>query len=230
MSIGGDQRSIILFDLDGTLIDSAPDIRTALNEVLHQASLPVVTLEQTRSFVGDGAARLVQRAFTSVGVPLHASALSLYRDRYIRAYEARLAVETRLYPHVPHTLRTLRHAGWRLAVCTNKPHAATLSVMRQLALDSYFETAAGGDSFAVRKPDPGHLLSTLAALGATADQAIMVGDSENDVRAAQRANIPVILMSHGYHHGPVEDMAADLVLDSFDNFSENLPPLAKAVA
>ena len=230
MSIGGDQRSVILFDLDGTLIDSAPDIRAALNEVLHQASLPMVTLQQTRSFIGDGAARLVQRAFTAAGIPLHASALSLYRQRYLRAYEARLAIETRLYPHVPQTLRALRWAGWRLAICTNKPHAATISVLQQLALDSYFETAAGGDSFAVRKPDPGHLLLTLAALGATADQAIMVGDSENDVAAARGANIPVILMSHGYHHGPLQDMAADLVLDGFANFTEVLPPLAKAVA
>ncbi len=230
MSIGGDRRSIILFDLDGTLIDSAPDIRTALNEVLHQASLPIVTLEQTRSFLGDGPTQLVQRAFTAVGIPLHASALSLYRERYLRAYEAHLAAETRPYPHVMQTLRALRWAGWRLAICTNKPHAATISVMQQLALDSYFETAAGGDSFAVRKPNPDHLLLTLAALGATADQAIMVGDSENDVAAARGANIPVILMSHGYHHGPLADMAADLVLDSFADFGEILPPLAKAVA
>ncbi len=230
MSIGGNRRSVILFDLDGTLIDSAPDIRFALNDVLRQASLPTITLEQTRSFIGDGATRLVQRAFTAVGVPLHASALTLYRDRYLRAYDARLAVETKPYPNVPQTLRALRWAGWRLAVCTNKPHAATTSVLQCLGLDSYFETASGGDSFAVRKPDPDHLLSTLAVLDATADQAIMVGDSENDVAAARAADIPVVVMSYGYHRGPLEEMAADLLLDDFATLPANLPTPSKAVA
>lgn len=230
MPIGGDGRSVILFDLDGTLIDSAPDIRSAINDVLGQASLPAVTLEQTHTFIGGGAAQLVQRAFTSVGVPLHAAALSLYRDRYLRAYEERLAIETRPYPGVPQTLRALRWAGWRLAVCTNKPIAATHGVLQQLGLDSYFETAAGGDSFPVRKPDPRHLLSTLETLGVTADQAIMIGDSENDVTAARGAQIPVVVMSYGYRHGPLADMAADLVLDDFAALPANLPSPAKAVA
>jgi len=230
MPIGGDRRSVILFDLDGTLIDSAPDIRSAINDVLKQANLPEVTLEQTREFIGDGVTQLVQRAFTAIGIPLHAAALSLYRDRYLRAYEARLANETRPYPGVPQTLRALRWAGWRLAICTNKPIAATQGVLQQLGLDAYFEATAGGDSFPVRKPDPRHLLATLATLDVTADQAIMVGDSENDVAAARGANIPIVVMSYGYHRGSLADIDADLVLDDFDALPANLPDPAKAVA
>lgn len=206
-------RFLLVFDLDGTLIDSAPDLRAAINEMLRERGRPPLSLAQVRSMIGDGALALVSRAFDASGVAPAAAAAAL--PRFLELYEADAVRLTRPYPGVPETLATLRRHGYRTAICTNKPQDATRAVLDGLGLLPLFDGIAGGDRFVVRKPDPGHLLGLIGVLGARADAAAMIGDSENDAAAARAAGIPLVLMRYGYARADPVSLAADALLDHF---------------
>ena len=192
---------IALFDLDGTLIDSAPDLRAALNRLMAAEGLAPFSLPEVVGFIGDGARVLVERALSARGRPFAAGLL----ERFLHDYTANAAVETYAYPGIPALLETLVEEGWRVAVCTNKPEAAAREVLGALGLTRHLAAIGGGDSFPTRKPDPSHLLATLAAAGGSPAQAIMIGDHHNDMAAARGAGVPAIFVSWGY--GPPE-MAA----------------------
>ncbi len=147
--------------------------------------------------VGDGAAALVQRAMTARARAASAADL----DDFLADYGAHAAVESRAFPGVAETLPALREAGWRLAVCTNKPEAPARTLLEALGLLAFFDAVGGGDSFPVRKPDPAHLLATIEAAGGDRAQSVMVGDHHNDVRAAIGAGLPCVFALWGY--GPV---------------------------
>ena len=155
---------LLVFDLDGTLVDSAPDLRAALNEMLRERGRPPLSLPQVKHMIGDGAAALVARALAASGSDLADAASAL--PRFIELYEAEAVRLTRPYPAVPETLAALRRRGYRMAICTNKPQHATIAVLEGLGLSALFDGIAGGDSFVVRKPDPGHLLGLVDAVGA----------------------------------------------------------------
>ena len=204
----------LVFDLDGTLIDSAPDLANALNQVLGAAGRPSLTVEQVASMVGDGIAVLVERGFTATGgVP---DDLPVAVERFRAAYTHVASDRTIMYPGVLDTLTLLRNDGYRMAVCTNKPIAATNIVLRALDLKQFFDAVAGGDTFPTRKPDPGHVTGTLNMLGSSPEQSIMVGDSTTDVDAAKGAGLPVVAVSYGYRRAPADQLGADLVIDTFD--------------
>lgn len=204
----------LVFDLDGTLIDSAPDLANALNQVLAAADRSTLSVEQVAAMVGDGIAVLVERGFTATGgVP---SDLPAAVERFRAAYTHVASDRTILYPGVIETLTLLRNDGYRMAVCTNKPIAATNIVLRALNLTQFFDAVAGGDTFPTRKPDPAHVTGTLNMLGSRAEQAIMIGDSTNDVVAATGAGVPVVAVSYGYRRAPADQLGADLVIDTFD--------------
>jgi phosphoglycolate phosphatase len=192
---------IALFDLDGTLIDSAPDLRAALNRLMAAEGLAPFSLPEVVGFIGDGARVLVERALAARGRPFAAGLL----DRFLEDYTAHAAIETYAYPGISALLETLAEEGWRLAVCTNKPEAAAREVLGALGLTRHLAAIGGGDSFPTRKPDPAHLLATLAAAGGEVSQAIMIGDHHNDMAAARGAGVKAIFVSWGY--GPPE-MAA----------------------
>jgi phosphoglycolate phosphatase len=154
--------------------------------------------------VGDGAPALVERAFAARGQAPDAAALGAF----LADYSANAAVRTRAFPGVPETLRTLADAGWLLAVCTNKPQAPARTLLAALGIDQYFAAIGGGDSFAVRKPDPGHLLATLQAAGGTPARAVMAGDHHNDMLAAAGLGMPAIFASWGYGGPEVGAQAA----------------------
>lgn len=185
---------LAVFDLDGTLLDSAPDIAAALNRVLAGVGLAAFTLPEVSAMIGDGARVLVERALAARGQPfdaaLHAAFLA---DEDISA--ARL---TRPYDGIQAALDTLAAEGWRLAVCTNKPAGPARSLLVSLGLGGHFAAVAGGDSFAVRKPDPAHLLGTIALAGGDPAAAVMIGDHRNDMAAAQGAGIPAVFAGWGY--------------------------------
>lgn len=204
----------ILFDLDGTLIDSAPDIAAALNRLLAAAGRKMLPLSAVRRMIGDGAACLIRRGFEETGG--FEGDIDDYLTRFLRLYEGAIACHTRPYPGVVNTLADLKEQGYRLAVCTNKPLIATQLVLEELDLAHFFEDIAGGDSFPVRKPDPGHLLMQLARMSAHRDTALMVGDSQNDILAAKSAGIPVAALSYGYTRVPVHELDPDHLLDRFD--------------
>jgi phosphoglycolate phosphatase len=184
----------ILFDLDGTLVDSAPDIATALNRVLASAELAPFSLPEVTAMIGDGARVLVERALAARARPFDAALL----DAFIASEEVHEARSTRPFDGVPEVLEALASAGFRLAVCTNKPEAPARSLLASLGLGRFFAAVGGGDSFPVRKPDPGHLLGTLRLAGEADGRAVMIGDHHNDMAAARGAGVPAIFAGWGY--------------------------------
>jgi phosphoglycolate phosphatase len=207
------ERFLLVFDLDGTLVDSAPDLRAALNEMLRERGHKPLSLPQVRHMIGDGVPALVARALAASAAEPAESASAL--PRFLQLYEADAVRLTRTYPAVPETLAALRRRGYRTAICTNKPQHATVAVLEGLGLLPLFDGIAGGDHFAVRKPDPGHLLRLIGELGARPDRAAMIGDNENDAAAAHGAGLPLVLMRYGYARIDPERLGADALLDRF---------------
>src|SRR5262245_27183375 len=154
----------LIFDLDGTLVDSAPDLHRSLNAVLAEQGRAAVGLDGIRAMVGDGAAKLVERGFADTGAAVEPAALAGLVQRFLAHYSAGRHALTRAYPGVADTLAALQTRGCRLGVCTNKPYAPSMEILELLELSRYFGAVTGGDSLPVRKPDPGHLLGTLKLL------------------------------------------------------------------
>ena len=209
------QRTALIFDLDGTLVDSAPDLHRSLNAVLAEQGCAPVSLADIRAMVGDGAAKLVERGFADTGAPCEAAALPGLVERFLVHYAAGRHAMTTAFPGVVETLSALKARGCRLGVCTNKPYRPSLEILEVLGLSGFFGAVTGGDSLPVRKPDPGHLLGTLALLDASADAAAMVGDSANDVTVARAAGVPAIVVSYGYTRVPASELGGDALIDSF---------------
>ena len=184
----------LLMDLDGTLVDTVPDLASALNRLMHSRGLPALCRGQVSAMVGDGVAALVTRAFAAHGRNPDATAIA----DFTADYTAHIAVESTLYPQVLPVCTGLANAGWRLAVCTNKPEQAARTLLGVLGLLPLLSAVGGGDSFPARKPDPAHLLATLAQAGGTPETALMLGDHQNDVAAAHGAGIPSIFAAWGY--------------------------------
>jgi len=183
-----------LLDLDGTLVDTVPDLAAALNRLMAAHRLAPFDIAETAAMVGDGVAKLVERAFAArLGVSDAAAVAAFSTD-----YGAHVAVASRLYPGVMETLDGLAGEGWRLAVCTNKPEAAARALLAATGLAPRFAAVGAGDSFAVRKPDPAHLLATLRVAGGEPAFAVMAGDHRNDVVAARGAGVPCIFAAWGY--------------------------------
>jgi phosphoglycolate phosphatase len=220
------RQFLLVFDLDGTLIDSAPDLRRALNEMLRERGCAPLSLSQVRGMIGDGAPAMVARALQASCIEQAAAASAL--PRFLQLYEADAVGLTRPYPGVSATLAVLRRRGYRTAICTNKPQRATHMVLEGLGLLPLFDEIAGGDRFAVRKPDPGHLLETINLLGVRTEAAAMIGDSEIDAAAAHAAGLPLVLMRYGYARGDIDLLAADAVLDDFADLPATLDRLGLA--
>jgi phosphoglycolate phosphatase len=206
----------VLFDLDGTLVHSAPDLAAAVNRMLHDLGHAEQPLENVITWVGNGMTRLVKRALTGdmhaePDAGLFARALTLFKTHYA----AHLAVHTKPYAGTPAVLETLAGRGFSLGCVTNKPAMFTVPLLQQLGLDKYFRVVVSGDTTPVRKPDPAPLRHACEALGIDAARAMLVGDSANDVQAARNAGMPVICVSYGYNHGrDVRELNPDVVVDS----------------
>lgn len=216
-----------VFDLDGTLVDSAPDLAAPLNRLLAAHGLVPHPLPRVVGMIGDGARVLVARGFAAHGITLEGDALAAATKAFLADYESALVVETTLYPGVAATLAALRAGGWRLAVCTNKPVGAANAMLQTLGIAELFATVGGGDSFPTRKPDPAHLAATLAAMGATTDRAVMIGDHHNDIAAARGCGVPSVWASWGYG---AENPGGDAVAENFAALPALLDRLVPAVA
>ncbi len=191
-------RRTLVLDLDGTLVDSVPDLASALNRAMAARGLAGFGHPDTALMVGDGARVLYARACAARGAAFDEAGF----EAFLADYTAHAAVESRAFPGAVEAMRLMQGDGWRFAVCTNKPAAATHALLDALGLAPWFAAVGGGDSFPVRKPDPAHLLMTLAAAGGTPGAAVMVGDHRNDVLAAAGAGLPCIFAGWGY--GPAE--------------------------
>jgi len=208
-------RRAILFDLDGTLIDSLPDLSRALNLLLAAENRRSLTHAEVRPMIGDGAAKLVERALVATG-GFAAVELPTMTRRFLALYEDGVADQTRPYPGVIETLEALRGRGYAMAVCTNKPYRPSLDILDALDLRGFFGAVIGGDSIdGVRKPDPRMVTAALAALHPAPQRALFVGDSANDVEAARGAGLPVAVVTFGYARGPVRELGADALIERF---------------
>ncbi|MBM3531899.1 MAG: phosphoglycolate phosphatase [Alphaproteobacteria bacterium] len=217
----------VVFDLDGTLIDSGPDLARLLNKVLAEHGRSAVDPIRVRGFVGDGVAKLVERGFAATG-SADIDTCRIATSRFLDCYEAEPAALTLPYPGVVATLTRLRDEGRRLAVCTNKAERVTHAVLRVLGLDGFFDAVIGGDTLAARKPDPAPLRAAIERLGVGPDEAIMVGDNEHDAATARAAGIPCVLVTYGYARAPLASLAAAATIDSFEDLGAALARLAAA--
>lgn len=205
----------IVFDLDGTLVDSARDMHAAANRTLTRAGRGEISLAQTRRFIGDGVPKFVERAVAASGPNLTADALAAITTDFLDDYQDNASTLTRPFPDVVDTLRTLGARGHRLAICTNKPQRASDNLLRDLGLAELFEVIGAGDRYPTRKPDPGHLLGVLGELAVTPDAAMMVGDNEHDAETAHAAGVRFALVPYGYARAPLEELPATFRLEGF---------------
>lgn len=212
----------IVFDLDGTLIDTAPDLVESLNHTIAARDLAPVSYEDLTHLVGQGARVMIQRAFALRGAPLADEEIPALLDRFIDHYQAGMPGKSRLYPGLIAALDRLKAAGYVLAICTNKMERLAVPLIERLALADYFSAIAGGDTFAFRKPDPAHILATVERAGGKPDKVLMIGDSINDILAARNGNIPSIAVPFGYSDVPVESLGASHVMTHFDQLTVEL--------
>ena len=213
----------VLLDLDGTLVDSAPDLAAAANALLAERGLPALETAEVAQMVGDGVAKLVERVLAARGLAV--APLPDATARFLAFYERHPPTLTRLYPGVREGLHRLSAAGWRLAVCTNKPERATSIVLDQLRIRGFFAAVVTGDSLKAHKPDPAPLRLALAQLGIAPPGAVMVGDHRNDVLAAAASGIPAIFARYGYGRATLGTLIPAASIDHFAELPETLRSL-----
>lgn len=218
----------IAFDLDGTLVDSAPDLIGTLNVLLAQEGLEPVPLEDSRPFIGHGARALIVRGFAAQGRPVAGEALDGLFARFIAHYTAHSADLTRPYPGVVEALTTLKAAGARLSVCTNKLTGLSQPILDALDLSKFFASVIGADSALAPKPDARHLIHAVETAGGDIRRAVMVGDAATDAGAARAAGTPLILVSFGYTETPAAELGPDILIDHFDQLTESCVRLLTA--
>ncbi len=220
-------KKAVLFDLDGTLIDSAPDLALAINHMLTSIGREEISPTIIRSWVGNGASILVQRGLsgeTEIDKNLDPELLEKSLAIFLDFYAKNLCVDTVTYPHVRASLKILKAKGYQLAIVTNKPYDFIQPILDGLDLNGLFELLVGGDTLEKRKPDPLPLHYACEKLGVTVAQCVMVGDSKNDVLAANAANMQSIGLSYGYNYG--EDINEHNPDVSFDDFADIIATLS----
>jgi phosphoglycolate phosphatase len=212
----------VVFDLDGTLVDTAIDLMDGLNHVLASEGMAPVHYDDVTTLVGQGARSMIERGFKLRGRALQEDKLSgllaIFSERYLN----NMPGESQPYPGVIAALDRFKQAGFRLAVCTNKLEHFARPLLTGIKLDVYFDAIAGGDTFAIRKPDGGHILNTIEMAGGDTSRSIMIGDSINDILAAQNAGIPSVAVPFGYSDVPVETLNPSRVIGHFDELTPDL--------
>jgi len=205
----------IVFDLDGTLVDTAPDLISTLNLVFADEGLPPVAHDDARRMIGGGARHMIERALIAIGRNVPSAELDRMFRIFIDHYSAHIADRSRPFPHLESVLQQLAGEGCRLAVCTNKLEWLSRRLLDALNLSRYFAAIGGRDTFGMQKPDPQILRLTIRRAGGEVQRAIMIGDSMTDVRTARAANVPVVAVDFGYSEVAPEALNADRLISSF---------------
>jgi phosphoglycolate phosphatase len=205
----------VIFDLDGTLVDTAPDLTRATNHVLAMNGRPAVSIDDVRAMVGHGARKLIALGFARTGSEVEPDRLDELFDVFVDFYAANIAVDSRLFPGARAVLDRCRESGIALGICTNKLELLSRRLIGQLGLEGYFGAIVGQDTVQVAKPDPRPYRETLRQLGVTPARSLFVGDSEIDVRTARAAGVPIIGMSFGYTECPVSDFGPDYLAKDY---------------
>ncbi|MBT8058158.1 MAG: phosphoglycolate phosphatase [Xanthomonadales bacterium] len=213
----------VVWDLDGTLVDSATDLAKALNELLLENGQHSHSVEKVRTMIGAGVAKLIERGFRAAGAPVDASRRDAMMPRFMELYTACATETTQLVPHAREALEYFYHAGVKQGLCTNKPFTVTRLIVSTLDISGFFSSIVGGDSTAARKPHPLPLLTCLEELETRPEDAVMVGDSGADVGSARAAGVPVILVPDGYTGEPAVSLGADYVVGSLADLPGSMP-------
>ncbi len=213
---------LAIFDLDGTLVDTAADLVSSLNFTIAAAGLAPVTYDDLTHLVGQGARVMIKRAFALREAELPEAEIDPLYDRFIAHYRAEMPGESRPYPGIVKVLDALSQAGATLAVCTNKTEILAVPLLEKLGLTPYFAAITCGDTFEFRKPDARHILGTIEKAGGDPERTVMVGDSINDILAAKNANVPSIGVTFGYTDVPMAELEPDVVIDDFDALTPDL--------
>jgi phosphoglycolate phosphatase len=215
----------IVFDLDGTLVDTAPDLISALNYVLDREGLPAVPLETARNMIGAGARKLIERGLELEGRVVGVDELNRLTADFIDYYAAHIADRSRPFEGLEAALDHLSARGFRLAVCTNKLEWLSKRLLDQLQLSERFAAICGGDTFGVSKPDPAILKQTVVRAGGQLGSTIMVGDAGTDIGVARRARVPVIGVSFGYTDVPIAELKPDRLIHHMRDLPEAVAAL-----
>lgn len=220
------ENTAIAFDLDGTLVDTAPDLVRSLNAVILPRGLQPVRVSDVREMVGRGAKAMIQRAHDRQGIALDSSDMDELFPAFITAYQADIAADSVLFPAVRETLEQLADAGARLSVCTNKPSGLADLLIAEMKLDGFFDRIIGPERTRAKKPAADHVHD---ALGTGHRRAAMIGDSAPDVDAARAAGIPSIVLSYGYSEKPAGSLGADRLIHEFSDVPEALADIWRAM-
>lgn len=216
----------VIYDLDGTLIDSARDMCVAVSRVLADHGLPAISDEDARHFMGEGSKITMRRAFAKNGRTLDEAEASAVTREFVRYYEANPVRYTTAFDGVAEVVARFDRLGLRQGVCTNKFEGPARTILKDLKLMPPIADVAGADTFTVRKPDPGHILQLIDKIGGHRERAVMIGDSVHDVAAAHAASIPAVLVSWGYTARPASELGAEAVIDHFSSLPQALEQIA----
>ncbi|NUF50299.1 phosphoglycolate phosphatase [Gilliamella sp. ESL0250] len=214
----------IAFDLDGTLVDSVPGLALATQNMLAELNLPTISNEQVKNFVGNGIDIMLERVFQAIQVDPSTELLAKAKNLFNQHYDKVIDAETKLFPNVKETLKVLHDNHYPLALVTNKPAQFLPALLTSLGIKEYFSLVLGGGDVIKLKPHPAPLYQVMATFGLFSDQLLFVGDSKNDITAAQNANCPTIALSYGYNYGiSIATSNPDFLLDDFKDILTLLP-------
>ena len=206
----------VIFDLDGTLVDSAPDLMLATNHVLSRLERRAITMDEVRSFVGHGARALIARGCAATGEAIDEKTLDFYFAEFLRFYEKNIAVDSVAFPGVIDLLQRCSAGGLKMGVCTNKLEGLSVRLLQALGMEKYFGAIVGPDTISIAKPDPAPYLETARRLAIESKNSLMVGDSETDILTARAVGVPVIAVTFGYTQKPVATYNPDYLVSHFD--------------
>jgi phosphoglycolate phosphatase len=219
----------IVFDLDGTLVDTAPDLIDTLNVIFAREGLPPVPYDTARNLIGGGARAMIARGIEAEGRALAASDLDRLFDEFIVHYTDHIADRSQAFPGVLDAIDTLAAQGCRIAICTNKLERLSVLLLEKLKLTARFAAICGQDTFGIQKPDPEVFRRTVLAAGGDPRDAVMIGDSATDIRTARAASVPVIAVDFGYSDRPVADYSPDRVIGHFSQLAAAVAAVAPRI-
>jgi len=212
----------VVFDLDGTLVDTAPDLLAATNHVLASVDAPPVAMEGLRPTISFGARAMIEHGLKLAGQERSAAEVDALLDAFLEHYAQNIAVSSRPYPGAQIVLESLIEVGARLSICTNKREGLSRKLLTELKLLDHFHAIAGRDTLPVCKPDPGHLIGAIILADGNPNRAVMIGDSETDIQTAKTAGIPVIAVTFGYSARPIAEYEPDALADSYGELHQEL--------
>ena len=214
--------AVLLFDLDGTLADTNPDLHAAMNHILGQHGLTPLPQDRVRHLIGGGAAMILQRGFAEHGITLSKADMAAATEEFVLWYDQNIDHGTRIFDNLMPILDRARARNIKMGVVTNKREGLAAKLLFRLNLQAYFDVLVGGDSLATRKPEPEMVLTAMTRLGGTAQNTVLLGDSEADTGAARAAGVKCVCVSFGYRRIPLEELGADAIIDDYAELPDTL--------